>query len=168
MIKAASVWVAKQIGLKKRDYREKNEPRWKRRIEGDIEKLRQDVNLLIRDLRGELGSKKKQKMKQLYEKYRVNRKGLKTVIEELKQRILAKSAKVERYEQRIEQFRQSRIFDLDQKKIYAKLNGNRIRSNDVPNAEECTKFWGDIWGVRKEHNRGAEWLKDLKRERESK
>ena len=40
LIKAASVWVAEQIGLKKRDYREKNEPRWKRRIEGDIKKLR--------------------------------------------------------------------------------------------------------------------------------
>ena len=51
-------------GLKKRDYKEKNERRWKRRIEGDIKKLRQDVNLLIRlirDLKGELGSKKKQK-----------------------------------------------------------------------------------------------------------
>ena len=35
----------------------------------------------------------------------------------------------------------------------------------MPNAEECTKFWGDIWGVRKEHNREAEWLKDLIRER---
>ena len=150
------------IGLKKRDYREKsNDPRWKRRIEGDINKLRQDVNLLTRDLKGELGSKK-QKMKQLYEKYRVNRKGLKTVIEELKQRMLAK---VERYEQRIEQFRQNRIFNLDQKKIYAELNENGIRSNDVPNAEECLKFWGDIWGFRKEHNREAEWLKDLKTER---
>ena len=83
LIKAASVWVAEQIGLKKRDYREKNELRWKRRIEGD------------------LGSKKKQKMKELYEKYRVKKKGLKTVIEELKQRMLAKSAKVKRYEQRI-------------------------------------------------------------------
>ena len=164
LIKAASVWVAEQIGLKKRDYREKNEPRWKRRIEGDIKKLRQDVNLLTRDLKGELGSKKKQKMKELYEKYRVKRKGLKTVIEELKQRMLAKSAKVKRYEQRIEQFRQNRIFDLDQKKIYAELNRNEIRSNDVPNAEECTKFWGNIWGVRKKHNREAEWLKDLKRE----
>ena len=40
-------------------------------------------------------------MKELYEKYRVKRKGLKTVIEELKQRMLAKSAKVKRYEQRI-------------------------------------------------------------------
>ena len=91
-------------------------------------------------------------MKELYEKYRVRKKGLKTVIEELKQRMLAKSAKVKRYEQRIEQFRQNRIFDLDQKKIYAELNGNGIRSNGVPNPEECTKFWGNIWGVRKEHS----------------
>ena len=149
LIKATSVWVAEQIGLKKRDYREKNEPRWKRRIEGDIKKLRQDVNLLTRDLKGELGSKKKQKMKDLYEKYRVKKKGIKTVIEELKQRMLVKSAKVKRYEQRIEQFRQNKIFHLDQMKIYAELNGNGIRSNDVPNAEECKKFWGDIWGVRK-------------------
>ena len=35
----------------------------------------------------------------------------------------------------------------------------------MPNAEEWTKFWGDIWGVRKEYNREAEWLKDLKSER---
>ena len=50
-------------------------------------------------------------MKELYEKYRVKRKGLKTVIEELKQRMLEKSTKVKRYDQRIEQFRQNRIFD---------------------------------------------------------
>ena len=36
----------------------------------------------------------------------------------------------------------------------------------MPNAEECTKFWGDIWGVTKEHKREAKWVKDLKRERE--
>ena len=104
-------------------------------------------------------------MKKLYEKYRVKKKGLKTVIEELKQRMLAKSAKVKRYEQRIEQFRQNRIFDRDQKKIYAELNRNWIRSNDVPNAEEYAKFWSDIWGVRKEYNKEVEWLK-RERERE--
>ena len=91
--------------MKKRDLRKK--PTWKRRTEGDIKKLRQDVNLLTRKLKGELGSKKKQKIKKLYEKYRVKRKGLKTVIEELKQRMLAKSAKVKRYEQRIDQFRRT-------------------------------------------------------------
>ena len=76
---------------------------------------------MTRDLKGELGSKKKQKMKELYEKYRVKKKGLKTVIEELKQRMLAK-----RYEQRIEKFRQNKIFDLNQKTIYAELNRNGI------------------------------------------
>ena len=111
---------------------------------------------MTRDLKGELGSKRKQKLKELYEKYRVKRKGLRTVIEEPKQRMLTKSTKVKIYEQRIKQFRQNRIFDLAQKKDYTELNRNEIRSNDVPNAEECTKFWGDMWGVRKEHNREAE------------
>ena len=71
LIKVASVWVAEEITLKKRDYRGKNEPRWKRRIQGDIKKLRQDVNFLTRDLKGDLGSKRKQKMKEKYmkEKY---------------------------------------------------------------------------------------------------
>ena len=74
LIKAASAWVAGQIGLKKIDYREKNEARWKRRIEGDIKKLRREVNFLIRDLKWELGLKKRQKMKELYGKYRLKEK----------------------------------------------------------------------------------------------
>ena len=61
LIKAASVWVAEQIGLKKRDDREKSEPRWKRRIEGDIKKLRQDVNLLTRDLKGNCDQRRNKK-----------------------------------------------------------------------------------------------------------
>ena len=73
---------------------------------------------------------------------------------------------MKRYEERTEQFRQKMIFELDQKDICAELNRNGIKSNDVPNAEECTKFWGDIWGVTKEHKREAKWVKDLKRERE--
>ena len=51
---------------------------------------------MTRDLKGELGSKKKQKMKELYAKYRVKRKGLKTMIEELKQQMLAKKRKSEK------------------------------------------------------------------------
>ena len=88
------------------------------------------------------------------------------MIEELKEKTLVKSAKVKRYKQRIEQFRQNRIFDLDQKKIYVELNRNGIRWNNVSNAEESTKFSGVIWGVRKEDNREAEWLKYMKRKRE--
>ena len=54
----ASAWVAERIGLKKAEHRKKNEPRWKRRIEGDIKRLRQEVNFLEREVKGELASKK--------------------------------------------------------------------------------------------------------------
>ena len=94
----------------------------------------------------------------------MKRKGLKTVIEEQKQRMLTKSAKVRRYQQRIEQFRQNRIFDFDQKKMYTKFNGDGVRPIDIPNAEESRRFWGDLWSTGKGQNREVEWLKDIKNE----
>ena len=63
-------------------------------------------------------------LSELNERYRVKRKGLKTMIEELKQRMIAKNTKVRRYQQRAEQFSQSRIFDFGQKRVYAKSNGD--------------------------------------------
>ena len=119
LIKACSVWIAEEMGLKKFELKEKKVPRWKRRIEGDIKRLRKDVCLLDRKEKNELGRmgpKKSRKLREMEEKYRVRRKGLKTVIEELKQRMIAKSAKIKRYEQRINQFRLNRMFYVDQKK----------------------------------------------------
>ena len=142
-IRIESVWVAQQIGLKKAEQSKENEPRWKRRIEGDIKRLRQEVNFLEREVKGELGLKKKRKkLRGLNERYRVKRKGLKTVIEELKQRMFAKSAKVIRYQQRTEQFRRNRIFNFDQKKMYAEFNGDGVRPSEVLNAEESKRFCG--------------------------
>ena len=101
LIRVASVWVAERIGLKKAEHRKKNELLWKRRIEWDIKRLRREVNFLEREVKGELGLKKKRKLSEFNEGYRVKRKELKIMIEELKQRILAKRAKGRRYQQRI-------------------------------------------------------------------
>ena len=164
MIRAASVWTAEQIGLKKKEFRSKKEPWWKRRIEGDIKQIRKDLNILERRLKDELGQKKKAKLQRIEDKYWVKNKGIKTVIEELKQRMIAKSEKIKRYDHRINQFRLNRMFNIDQKKVYKELNGGEVRTNDVPNAEESKKFWGDIWTVEKEHNKDAQWLSELKDE----
>ena len=87
------------------------------------------------------------------------------MIEELKQRILAKAAKISRYEQRIQQYRINRLFKVDQKKVYNKFNGQTGSSNgDIPHAEESRAFWSGIWSVEKEHNKEADWLSDLKEE----
>ena len=57
-IRAATVWVAEQLGLKKTEFRAKKDPWWKRRFEDDIKRIRKDVNILERGLRGELSHKK--------------------------------------------------------------------------------------------------------------
>ena len=51
----------------------------------------------------------------LERKYSVKKKGVDVVIEELKQRITAKTAKLKRYEGRINQFRQNKLFQNNQK-----------------------------------------------------
>ena len=60
-----------------------------------------DINILERLKKRQIGTRKEGKAKLGEEKYGVKRKGLTTVTEELKQRILAKAAKLSRYEQRI-------------------------------------------------------------------
>ena len=123
LIKAAGVWVADQLILKKYKGRKKKDPWWKRRIEGNIENFKKGINILERVKEDQIGTRKEGKAKLIVEKYRVKRKGLTTVIEELTQRILAKDAKIARYEQRIHQYRINRLFKVDQKRLYNEFNG---------------------------------------------
>lgn len=83
-------------------------------------------------------------------------------LEELKQRVLAKKAKIDWYTERIQQFRQNRLFNYDQKRLYSELNMNNRVANEIPDAEESRMFWNGIWGVCKDHNYNAEWLTNLK------
>ena len=82
--------------------------------------------------------------------YGVKTKVLTIVIEEIKQRILTKAAKLSRYEQRIQQHRINRLFKVDQKKVYNKFNGKTGGSNGyIPNAEESRTFGSGIWSIEK-------------------
>ena len=92
-------------------------------------------------------------------------KDLTTVIEELKQRILAKAAKLSQYEQRIQQYKINRFFKVDQKKVYNDFSGKTGSINgDIPNSEKNRTFQKGIWKVEKKHNKEANWLSDLKEE----
>ena len=155
----AALWVAKEVGVRKDKIGEKKEPWWKRRIESDITNLRRDINRLERERQEEIGQKGKRKINELNAKYRVWKKGINLVIEELKQRLIAKKTKVKRYEQRITQFRQKPLFQVNQKQVYKDLNGEKQGDRIIPNSEDSIKFWSDTWSIRKEHNQHAEWLK---------
>ena len=98
--------------------------------------LNRNINLLTRHKNGEVKSRKVEK---LYEKFRFRQKGLGTVLEEIKQRVLAKVAKIERYNERIKQHKKSRLFTIDQKKLFAELNG-KIKASMMQIKVECLEW----------------------------
>ena len=63
-------------------------------------------------------------------------KGFKLVIEELKQRISAKSEKLRYYRTRDNQYRQNKIFRCIQKALYQELDGKERPAQVPSNAEE--------------------------------
>ena len=108
--------------------------------------------------------KSKRKVEKLYEKFRIRQKGLGTVLAKVKQRVFAKAAKTERYNERIKQYKQNRLFTIDQKKLFAELNRKTKESNEIPDADQSRVLWSGLWSESKKHNRNAEWLKKLKEE----
>ena len=70
------------------------------------------IIILEQKKRGEI--KKKERYKVIERKYRVKKKGLNVVLEELKQRMQAKATKIKRYDQ----YRINRLFQQDQKRVY--------------------------------------------------
>ena len=38
---------------------------------------------------------------------------------------------------------------------------------NINNAEESKQFWSNIWDNQKEHERNAEWLRELRAEKEN-
>ena len=114
LVKACAILIGRKLGLKpSRKRRETIEPWWKRRINQSIKEIRGHINLFERKRRGDL--KKTEKYKILEQKYKVKSKGLGIVLEESKQCLQAKSMKIERYDQRIEQYKVNRLFHQHQR-----------------------------------------------------
>ena len=121
LISAVAVYVSQRLGLKQRKDKVSQEPFWKRRVQRDINELQKTVGKLNRYVRGKIKDDKK--LEQIFKKYHVKKKGVKVVMEELKQRITAKGAKMDRYEKWISQFRINRMFSSNQKRVFMELNG---------------------------------------------
>ena len=96
------------------------EPWWKRRLEKQVKEMNQDlgrINTLL-----EKKPIKKKHSERLQRKYNMKMKGLKVVREEIKQRIKAKVGKITRYQNRLSQYQQNRMFNNNEGRFYQRLN----------------------------------------------
>ena len=76
-------------------------------------------------------------MNRLETKYKIQAKGLPIVKEELRQRLVAKAGKIKRYSDRIEQYRQNRLFSYDQSRFYSNLDKARDDKQTPLNDPSC-------------------------------
>ena len=68
-------------------------------------------------------------------------------VKELKQRVVAIATKVRRYQERVDRFRQNKMFQNNQRQFYGELNQEGERCNDdQPDAKESKKFL-ETYGV---------------------
>ena len=79
-------------------------------------------------------------------KYRLERKGITTAIEELTQRLKSTAAKIKRYSERVNQFHQNQLFETDQKRFYQSLDGKEQERVPPPEPDAALNFWSTIWG----------------------
>ena len=108
LVKCGALVITQLLGIKEIRNKKKEEPFWKRRIESKINALHKDVSLTERCKTGML--RKESQSTRLDHLYRVKRKGYKRAAEEPKQRTKAKAATLKRYKNRVNQYRQKRLF----------------------------------------------------------
>ena len=96
--------------------------------------------------------------------YRVKRKGYNRAAEGLKQRIKAKAATLKRYKNRVNHYRQNKLFQSNQSKFYQELDGKSHEENIIPNKEKTREFWSGIWEKNIKQNENADWIQKVAEE----
>ena len=143
------------LDVKTSKYKQKNYPMWKKILENQIKDLYKDLDRVVGLSKG--SKLKKKYSHQLRGKYVLNQKGFVYVMEEIRKRIKSKRGKLNRYNNRVNQYEQNRTFRNNGRMFYKKLNGdsNNDNTNSTPGENESSKFWKKIWSVN-------EWLSNIK------
>ena len=67
------------------------------------------------------------------------------IVEMLKQRVTSTTKRIE-YEACCQQFRKNRQFNSNQRQFYHNLEEGINCLTEIPDKEETSKFWKNIWG----------------------
>ena len=98
---------------------------------------------------------KKKHSDQLKNKYFLDQKGFVYVMEECRQQIKSKRGKLNRDNNRINQYQQNRTFRNNEGMFHKKLNNDSYiqNINCTPDENESREIWKKIWGINKVYNK---------------
>ena len=116
---------------------------WKRRLQNKIKELRKDLSQLEASKDKDISNFRH--WEKLERKYSIRVKRLNVVTEELKKRITVIAAKVRRYQGRVDNHRQNRLFENNQRQLYRELDWEEEKcDDDQPVAEELGKHMESV------------------------
>jgi len=79
-----------------------------------VQEIQKEISRVKEAMNRDCNDRLRRKMEQRHD---IKRKGFQQVFVELKQRMTSTAAKLKRYEDRVKQYQQNRMFDNNQKKI---------------------------------------------------
>jgi len=79
--------------------------------------------------------------------------------ETVKQKLVAKAAKLRAYTKSYRRRMDNRVFRSNEKKFYRSMGKEDEQSTEGPTKEAITKFWSGIWSHKIKHNEQAHWIK---------
>ena len=134
---------------------EREEPPWRRRLKKKVLEIQQDLSKVKEAMNRKYNDRMRRKMEKRFD---IKRKGYQQVLEELKQRLIALAAKIKRFDDRVKQYHQNRLFENNQKRFYEEIQSKQIGECEIPDDEESKSFWKGIWGQQTEHDKSAAWI----------
>ena len=100
---------------------------------------------------------KKKHKDRVERRYNIGRKRSNIVSDELKQQIKAAGATIKRFNSRINQYQQNRMFVNNEGQFFQRLNNEEENHQcEIPNSMEAQTFWRGIWSEKKEYHENAE------------
>ena len=112
---AGAVVATNRLGVKINKAAKRKELMWRKRLRNKIKELRKNLSQLESSKDKEISNVRH--WQTLDRKYSIRLKTLGVFIEELKRRIAAIALKVRRYQERVDRFRQNRMFQNNQRQF---------------------------------------------------
>ena len=97
----------------------------------------------------------------MYRKYRLEHRHINDAIEDAKQRLIAISHRLKRYDARNEQFLINKQFQNNPQKVYKQFRKESDKKSSFPNKDATMRYWRDIWERPVDYNENASWLNEI-------
>ena len=166
VLRFLNIKIHQQTGTKK-IISEKRKPKWRIRLEKDIECLRRDAGRLTQFLNNNRKPRLIKTLQPIFAKVRSHTKhepensSIKEYLDTIKQKLSVKAGRLKRYLVSQERKSQNELFKANEKIFYRNLNITRSRNgaNIYPNVEEFQNYWKSVWSTPTTHNYKASWIK---------